>query len=133
MREFQVSSGYRQFYVADAGLEPEAPEDWNDAHIQQRHNTLKNITALCPVGDITARVISCGPDDELPPISDSPDFEVQTSIEIETGKIGVYGWPWEIQDEYIVENGKYSVLFCGYLTAQTEENRDFYLVKVKKA
>jgi len=89
MKEFEVFAGYRQFYVADTGLQAAAPEDWTKVHVEQRHNTLKNITALCPEGDITARIISCGPKDTLPPIADPADFEAQTSIEIETGKIGI--------------------------------------------
>jgi len=133
MKRFQVFSGYRQFYVADSGLSPNAPEEWKDIHVQQRHNTLKNITALCPEGDITARIISCGPQDEMPLLYDVADFEVKTAIEIETGKVGVYGWPWELQDEYVVESGTYNILFTGYATAQVEDEKDYYVVQIQKA
>jgi hypothetical protein len=133
MKRFEVFSGYRQFYVADSGLNPKAPEVWTDIHVQQRHNTLKNITTLCPEGDITARIISCGPQDRIPILSDVADFEVNTSIEIETGKVGVYGWPWELQDEYVVESGTYNILFTGYATVQVEDEKDYYLVQMQKA
>ena len=133
MKKFEVFSGYQQFYVADVGLEPKAPEEWNETHILQRHNTLKNITALCPEGDITARIVSCGPQDEKPPIIDVVDFEVNTFIQIETGKIGIYGWPWELKDEYTVENGRYDITFRGYLTTRTEEHSDYYLVHIKRS
>ena len=61
MKRFEVYSGYQQFYVADIGVKPSAPVDWTNENIAQRHNTLKSITALRPVGDITAKIISCGP------------------------------------------------------------------------
>jgi len=31
------------------------------------------------------------------------EFEVETEIEVKSGKIGVFGWPRELEDEYPVE------------------------------
>jgi hypothetical protein len=91
MKRFDVFSGYHQFHVMDAGLDPPAPEEWTDEHVAQRHNTLRHITALCLEGDISARVVSCGPDDNYPAMSDPAEFEVRTEIEVVSGRIGVYG------------------------------------------
>jgi hypothetical protein len=132
MKRFKVFSGYQQFYVADAGLEPAAPEDWNDAHCQQRHNTLQHIAALCPEGDISARIISWGPDDETPPLDDPAEFEVQTQIEVPSGRIGVYGWPWELEDEYNVSPGTYMISFRGYRLDRVEAQEDYYVVQIRK-
>ena len=41
MKTHAVDSSYRQFYVADAGLDPDAPEVWRDEDVQQRFNALK--------------------------------------------------------------------------------------------
>jgi hypothetical protein len=114
MKRFTVYSGYSQFYVADVGLEPEAPVDWTDLHVEQRHNTLTHITALCPEGDITARIISYGPGDDLPLLDDPAEFEVVTEITVTSGQVGVYGWPWELEDVYSVEPGVYTVIFRGF-------------------
>lgn len=132
MKRFDVYSGYRQFYVADSGLDPEAPENWNDTHIAQRHNTLKHITALCTVGDISARVISCGPDDVCPTLPDQPEFEVSTEIEVATGKLGVFGWPRELKDEYNVNPGRYEIRFRGYALDKVDEEQDYYVVEIRR-
>jgi hypothetical protein len=132
MKRFKVYSGYRQFYVADAGLEPAAPEEWTDLHCQQRHNTLQHITALCPEGDISARIISCGPDDDYPSVEHPAEFEVQTEIEVPSGRIGIYGWPWELRDEYRVEPGTYAICFRGYSLERVEAEEDYYVVHIRK-
>lgn len=131
MKRFEAYSGYRQFYVADAGLMPPAPEDWTDTHIQQRHNTLQHITALCPEGDVSARIVSCGPEDPEPEVAGSRDFEVETAIEIKTGRIGVFEWPAEPQDEYTVPPGIYRIVFRGYDIAKVDSEEDFYVVLIR--
>ncbi|HVX91294.1 MAG TPA: hypothetical protein VHC20_06790 [Candidatus Paceibacterota bacterium] len=132
MKRFEVFSGYRQFYVADAELDPDAPEDWTDAHCAQRHNTLKHITALCPEGDISARVIACGPSDVYPEFPDAAEFEVRTEIEVPSGRIGIYGWPRELQDEYVVAPGTYMILFRGYALSKIDSKEDYYGVEIRK-
>ncbi|CAN5457356.1 hypothetical protein BH09VER1_BH09VER1_55420 [soil metagenome] len=132
MKRFKVSAGYRQFYVADSGLEPLAPEDWTDAHLAQRHNTLKHITALCPEGDITARIVSCGPDDIYSEMPDPAEFEVETEIEIASGKIGVYGWPWELKAEYTGTPGIYIIRFRGYALSKVDCEEDYYGLEIRK-
>ena len=133
MRRFKVFSGYQQFYVADVGLDPKAPEVWTDEHIAQRHHTQRHITALCPAGDISARIISCGLGENVPEESNKSDFEIRTHIEVLSGKIGIFGWPWELQDQYEVAPGMYDIVFKGYQTDRVEEKEDFYVVKIEKA
>jgi len=132
VHRFEVFSGYRQFYVADIGLNPAAPEEWTDEHVAQRHNTLKNITALSPEGDITARIISCGPGENAPEESNEPDFEVRTCIEITSGKIGVLGWPNELQDHYVVDPGTYIIVFKGYQANKVDVQEDYYVVRIER-
>jgi hypothetical protein len=132
MNRFTVFSGYRQFYVADAELEPSAPEVWTDEHVEQKYNTNQYITALCPDGDISARIIVCGPNEVIPEFSETPDFEAQTAIEILSGKIGVFEWPWELQIQYEVPPGHYAIIFTGFNTEKVDQEEDFYLVHIKK-
>jgi hypothetical protein len=132
MKRFEVFSGYRQFYVADAELDPDAPEDWTDAHCAQRHNTLRHITALCPEGDISARVVSCGPEDVYPEMPDPAEFEIRTEIEVPSGKIGVYSWPRDLHDEYVVAPGVYTIWFRGYALASVDSEQDYYGVEIRK-
>jgi hypothetical protein len=129
MKKYTVDSSYRQFYVADAGLDPDAPEDWNDQHIQQRFNATKNIVALCPEGDLTARVICVPPGDKIH--FDMPkEFEVETQVEIESGRIGIFGWPREILEEYAISPGIYRIRFCGYNLSAVDSENDFYVVEI---
>ena len=132
MKTHTVDSSYRQIYVADAGLDPDAPEEWNDDDIQQRYNALNNIVALCPDGDITARVI-CIPPNEKYKSDVSPEFEVNTQIEIETGRLGVFGWPRETLEEYSVTPGHYRIRFTGYNLAEIDTKGDYYVVEFESA
>ncbi|MFI4859068.1 MAG: hypothetical protein ACIAXF_00160 [Phycisphaerales bacterium JB063] len=130
MKQFEVDSSYRQFYIADAELEPEAPEEWTEAHVAQRHNTHQYIAALCPEGDDSASIISVGPNEERPSFDETVGFEVETKIEVPSGRVGVYGWPWELQDEYQVKPGRVLVRFVGYSIDQVDAGKDFYLVQI---
>jgi hypothetical protein len=132
MRTHTVDSSYRQIYVADAGLDPDAPEEWNDEHVQQRFNALKNIVALCPEGDITARVI-CVPPNEKYKSNIKPEFEVKTQIDIESGKLGIFGWPRELLEEFSVTPGIYRIVFSGYNLAAIENEGDYYVVELQNA
>lgn len=132
MKRFEVFSGYRQFYVADAGLNPDAPEEWTDEHCAQRHNTLPHIVALCPEGDISARIICCGPDDPYPDMPAPAEFEVLTKIDVPSGRIGIYGWPRELYDEYSVDPGNYTIRFRGYSLDKVESEGDYYGVEIRK-
>jgi hypothetical protein len=133
MKRYEVSSDYRQFYVADAELQPSAPEDWDDNHVEQRHNTLENIAALCPEGDISARIISCGPADGPPVLEHEADFRVLTDILCPSGRVGVYGWPWELMDEYRIAPGRCLIEFTGHMTAKVDQELDYYVVRVSAA
>jgi hypothetical protein len=132
MNKHIIDSSYRQFYVADAGLDPDAPEDWEGIHIQQRFNALQNIVALCPEGDIMAR-ICCFPPGQKYVESLEPGFVVHTQIKIETGRLGVFGWPREPLEEYSVEPGIYKIKFCGYGLDEVQSEGDFYVVEFEKA
>ena len=128
----KINSTYRQFYVADAGLEPLAPEEWTDKHIKQRFNSLKNIVALCTEGDITARIITLKPD-EVYKSNDKPDFVVNTHLAIETGSLGIFEWPWEKLEEFQVTNGNYNIKFSGYNLVADKEENDYYVVEISSA
>ncbi|MFO0181105.1 MAG: hypothetical protein ACK517_04885 [bacterium] len=133
MRTYNVDSTYRQVYVADQRLEPSAPEDWTEEHVEQRHYTLDHIVALCPVSDIAARITSYGPNETAVESEDRPDFEVVTEIEIPSGQIGVYGWPWELQDSYAVAPGKARIRFRGFRTSDVDEGLDYYTIEIQEA
>lgn len=133
MKTYEVDSTYRQIYVADQILEPEAPEDWTDTHVQQRHNTQYHISALCPAGDIVARVISYGPREAVSEPDDKADFDIVTAIDVPSGQIGVFGWPWELQDSYTINPGIARIRFRGFRTADTDDERDYYVIEIEEA
>lgn len=130
MKQFVTDSNYHQFYVADRVLEPDAPTAWTEEHVLSHHLTEENIAALQTDNDIDARVICCGPDDPIPDFPDVADFEVRTKIHVPSKKVGIYGWPWELEDEYQIDSDMCEILFRGYAINQTDENGDYYLVKI---
>lgn len=131
MKQFLADSSYRQFYVADRKLEPDAPTDWTDEDVVARHLTLESITALCPESDIDARITSCGPNDPEPLFPDEPDFELVTQIRVPSCRVGIYGWPWELEDEYEIDSERCEVLFRGFAIDKKESEEDYYFVRVK--
>ena len=131
MKRFTTDSNYHQFYVADRLLEPDAPTEWTDQNVREHHLTVENIAALQTDNDIDARIISCGPDDPIPEFPDRADFEVRTAIRTPSKKVGIYGWPWELEDEYDLNSDTCVILFRGYATDRTETDEDYYLVKVE--
>ncbi|MEW6687420.1 MAG: hypothetical protein AB1393_14645 [Candidatus Edwardsbacteria bacterium] len=132
MKKHTITSAYRQFYVADVGLNPPAPEEWNDEHVRQRYNADKNIVALCPEGDLTARII-CIPPGKSYENEKEPEFEVNTQVTIETGKLGVMEWPWEKIEKYNVDPGVYFIRFSGFNLAGVDDQEDYYIVEFKRA
>jgi len=127
----EVSSSYRQFYVADAELDPDAPEDWSDEHVRQRFNALEHIVALCPVNDFEAQV-TCVPPGQSYTMEGSLDFEVRTRVSIPSGRLGVFGWPREPLVIYDVEPGTYGIRFRGYDTHLVDIDEDLYVVEFER-
>ena len=128
MKQFLADSTYHQLYVADRELEPEAPTEWTDQDLAAHHLTLTSIAALCPESHINARVTSCGPNDPVPNFTDTPDFEVLTSIEVPSCRVGVYSWPWELEDEYELSTTHCKICFRGYALQKKDAEQDYYLV-----
>ncbi len=120
MERFKVFSGTSSSTWRMLGFEPAAPDEWTPEHCRQRHNTLRHITALCPENDVSARIVCCGPTEECPDMDDPAEFEVCTEIEIVSGRIGVYGWPSELQQEYAGAPWMYSIQFTGHALGRIE-------------
>ena len=128
MRRRTINSIYRQFYVADAGLSPPAPEIWTDEDVAQRFNAEKHVIAFCPEGDISARIIVVPPKSRIAKQRES-DFEVSANLRIDSGKLGVFEWPWELLEEFDVTPGDYQVWFRGYDIEAAEAENDYYVVE----
>lgn len=133
MKTYEVDSTYRQVYVADLELEPPAPEDWTEEHVRLRYYALDYIVALSLVSEIVARITSHGPQDTVVETDDRADFDIETQIDIPSGKIGVYGWPWELQDSYTMAPGKATIRFRGFRTSNADNGLDYYIIEIKKA
>ena len=132
MKEFLADSNYHQFYVADRELEPDAPTEWSDDDVNNHHLTQDHISALCPESDIDAKIFSCGKDDPIPEFPDKPDYEVRTQIKVPSKKVGIYGWPWELEDQYDLDSEICHILFRGYKTELKDEEQDYYMVYISE-
>ncbi len=47
--------------------------------------------------------------------------------------MGIYGWPWELMDEYDIPAGRCLVQFAGYKTGNVDQEMDYYVVRVSAA
>jgi hypothetical protein len=56
---------------------------------------------------------------------------VNTKVEVESGKIGIFGWPRERLEEYSVHPGVYIIRFTGYNLAAIDTEGDYYVVEVE--
>jgi hypothetical protein len=124
-----INSIYKQFYVADLALNPPAPEEWTDEDVARRYNSEENIVALCPEGDVTARIVVVPPGSTYDSEALS-DFEVSAQVSIESGKLGVLEWPWELVQEFDVVPGKYQITYRGYDTHLAQTEGDYYVVEI---
>ena len=132
MNSYEIDSTYRQFYVADASLEQHAPDCWTVDHIAQHYNALENIAALVTNGVKTAR-ITCYAPGEKASISEPPNFEALTEIDVPTGIIGIYEWPWKKLEEHRGLPGRYTLKYSGYNLSASEHEKDFYALEITKA
>ncbi|WP_442511511.1 hypothetical protein SH528x_003192 [Novipirellula sp. SH528] len=64
---------------------------------------------------------------------DKPDFDIVTTIEVPSGEIGVYGWPWQLQDSYTINPGIARIRFRGFRTADTDDEKDYYVIEIEAA
>ena len=131
MKEFEVYSGYRQFYVADIDLNPGAPEEWTEQNILERHLPEENLAAFVPENDISAHIFAFGPGEVISDFGPA-DFQVTTTILVPSRKVGVLGWPWELKDSYTLNEKTCHIRFSGYKTDLVGENQDFYTLEVSE-
>lgn len=131
MKQFLIDNAYRQFYVADRVMEPEAPTQWHDSDIAARHLAEESIVALCPSGEFIAKVFSCGPQDPEPGFPDDPDFEVRVWIRVPSKRVGIFGWPWELMAQYELDSSDCVIRFQGFAIDKIESEEDYYLVQIK--
>jgi len=130
MKSFVADSNYHQFYVADLIAEPDAPDIWTEQDVAAHHVTLENISALSPESDIDARITSCGPSDDQIEFPDSIGYEVRVTIKCPSRSVGIYGWPWELEDEYEIGSTSCDILFRAFLTEFKDDEKDYYYVHV---
>ena len=132
MNKYDIDSTYRQFYVADASIEEDAPDDWTDKHIKQHYYAKENIVALVTEGDITARLFCFSPKEQNT-IHEKSGFSIETKINVPSGRLGIYEWPWEKLEEHAIPSGETTIRFKGFNLENANSEKDYYSIEVISA
>ena len=88
--KFELFADYNQFYVWDAGADPNAPIDYTDEDVRNRVKVAPNVVVIQPMRNMTVPV-------ELDVCSSDPgvdlarwDHVAECSLELRTGKLQVH-------------------------------------------
>ena len=134
MRAFdlQVFADYHQFYLWDAGTNPEAPEDYTPVDVERMVKVAEHVVVLQPVRNTTVPVrVELH---EVDPGFDERDWQhvVECSVRLPTGKLQVHECTGGAQLDVEVARGTYQVraLFTGLQTLSPDglDGDDRYVV-----
>jgi hypothetical protein len=132
VHSFELFADYHQFYVWDAGVNPQAPEDYTDDDILRLVKVAPNVVVIQPVRMMTVPV-------ELEICSDDPGFDesswdhiAECSLDLPTGRLQVHECTGGPVLDLTVAKGTYSLraLFAGLGTLSDDglEGQDRYRI-----
>lgn len=130
----ELFADYNQFYVQDGGVNPPAPEDWNDEDIANRSKVAANVVVVCPLRNMTVPVEVALHDSEPSPAEVSPDHLVECSLSLPTGHLQVHECTGGPVLNWQVASGTYRVRLSffglGTITSSGLAGSDFYKVEL---
>jgi hypothetical protein len=106
---FQLFADYHQFYLWDAGMDPQAPEDYTDADIQRRMKTGEHVVVIQPARNMTVPVEVEIHDAEPSFDRDDWDHIAEASLHLPTGQLQVHECTGGSVAEFRVAPGWYRV------------------------
>ena len=130
--ELKVYADYHQFYVWDAGVDPQAPEDFTDEDTRRMVKVAPNVVVIQPVRNMEVPVEL--EVHETDPGCESSDWDhvVETGIELLTGKLQIHECTGGPALDLQLSPGSYRVrtLFSGLgtLSADGLEGDDRYRI-----
>jgi len=130
--ELKVFADYHQFYVWDAGTNPEAPEDWTDGDVARRVIVRSHVVVVQPERNMTVpvRIEIHAADPGFNP--GGWDHIAQCSLDLPTGHLQVHECTGGALLDRTLAPGTYRmrVLFAGLGTLSSDglEGEDRYVV-----
>ena len=128
----EVFADYNQFYVWDAGKNPQAPEAWSEEDIANRTKVAEHVLVVCPVRNMTVPFRLTLHLDEPAFDLSNYDHAVRASVALPTGQLQVHECTGGEVLAWKVTPGTYGalVLFAGLGTLSSDgfEGQDAYQV-----
>lgn len=107
---FEVFADYYQFYVQDAGINPEAPTDWTNEDVERRAKVADNVVVICPLRNMNVPVTLELHDTEAAVDLSGYDHAVRCSLDLPTGELQVHECTGSEVLRRTVKPGTYTVL-----------------------
>lgn len=108
--KFELFADFHQFYVMDAGINPQAPDIWTNADVSHRALAADHIVVICPIRNMTVPVTlelyEAEPNIDLAPY----DHAVRCSLDLPTGQLQVHECTGGETLRQAVTPGLYAVL-----------------------
>lgn len=128
----KVFADYNQFYLWDAGMKPQAPDDYSDEDVQRRIKTGPHVVVIQPARNTTVPVEIEIHDSEPPYNLGDWDHIAEASLHLPTGQLQVHECTGGPVADFAVDPKWYRVRsFHGGLAtidATGLEGNDHYLI-----
>ena len=132
VHSLELFADYHQFYIWDAGLNPQAPVDYSDDDVVRRVKVAPNVVVIQPVRNMTVpvEIEVCASD---PGFDEAPwDHIGECSLDLPTGRLQVHECTGGPVLDLTVASGSYRLraLFAGLSTRSDNglEGQDHYRV-----
>lgn len=133
-QSIDVFVDYNQFYIQDGGVNPPAPERWDDEDISNRSKVAENVVVVCPLRNMTVPVEVAVYDSEPASPEVNPDHLVECSVSLPTGQLQVHECTGASRLNWQVASGTYRVRLSyfglGTISSDGLEGSDFYKIEL---
>jgi hypothetical protein len=117
-KAFKLFADYHQFYLWDAGVDPEAPEDYTEEDVRRRIKAGPHVFVIRTERNMTVAVAVEVHDAEPPCSPGGWDHIAEASLDLPTGRLQVHESTGGVVAEFAVDPGWYRVrsLHGGFAT-----------------
>ena len=108
-KAFELFADYHQFYLWDAGVNPEAPVDYDNEDVRRRIKTGPNVFVVQPERNVTVSAAVEVHDVEPPHSPEAWDHIAEASLHLPTGRLQVHECTGGAVADLAVDPGWYRV------------------------
>lgn len=108
-KSYSIFADYRQFYLWDKGVGPDAPTDYTDEDVEKRIKVAPNVVVIQPERNmdvpVEVEVLDCAPCPDL----EHWDHVVEASLELPSGQLEIHECTGGPIDQLSLPSGSYRV------------------------